>query len=241
MDESESQSLEIDTRLLKKLDHDEIKEVYQVFKDLNDEASKEVIKKAAQASPLPPPIEKAKLGHRIWTYFYEKMIFRIPLVIWLFQSGFLRKQFPLEVSIPDGLDFANTPGFLRKILLSESNEYLVLGGIIYVMGFVCIWLAWRVWIAYLESKRNKNHSGSTLLRRKLGVIVVNKKGEAVGWLRAFFRGLFRVPVFSMIMIISMEFSAHERGLHDKIFGTYVLRINQDVTTQEIAHFIRENY
>ena len=240
----EKQSLEINSKLLEKLHHDDIKEVYQIFNDLDNEASKEIVAQAMKKVEA-PPIEIARIGHRIWTYFYEKTILRIALLIWFFQLNLLKKILPFEIPFPSNFDVEQVPRFLRKILFSqpgaETITHVMMGSLVFLFGFVVIWVSWRIWLAYLESKRNKNHSGSTLLRRNLGIIVVNRKGESIGILRALLRGLFRIPVFSMFMIMSMEYSDYERGLHDKLFKTYVLRINQDVSPSEIAFFIKNNY
>ncbi len=240
----EKKSLGLDYKLLEKLNHDDIKEVYQVFVDVDDETSKEFVAKAMKKI-RPPPIEIARVGHRIWTYFYEKTILRIALLLWFFQLSFLKKILPFQLPIPFGFDLEQMPIFLKKILLSEpgaeSPTHIVVGGLLFFVGFILIWAAWRFWLAYLESRWNKYYSGSTLLRRKFGIIVVNKEGGSIGILRTFLRGFFRIPVLSMFMIISMEYSDYERGLHDRLFGTYVLRVNQDVDSQEIALFIKNNY
>ena len=240
IDNFENQTLKIDFQSLKKLDHDDIKEVYQIFNDIDDEDSKAIVKKAMGVIK-PPDIEIGKISHRIWTYFYEKFILRIAFFIWFLQLDFLKNIFPFKIPFPPDLDASNIPSILKKVLLSNSGSHLILGGIIFLLGFICLWIIWKTWLAYLESQHNKNYSGSTFLRRKLGLIVVDKKGETIGWLRVFLRGLFRIPIVSMIMIISMESSDKQRGLHDKIFGTYVLRLHKDLTSQEIAFFITQNY
>ena len=243
-DNFEQKSSSLSSKLLEKLNHDDIKEVYQTFIDLDDEASKEIVAQSIKKIKT-PPIEIARIGHRIWTYFYEKTILRIALLLWFFQSNLLKKILPFEIPILFNLDLEQMPSFFRKILLSEpgaeSPTHIVAGGLFFFVGFIVIWITWKFWLAYLESKWNKNYSGSTLLRRNLGIIVVDKQGEPIGIIKTFLRGFFRMPIVSMLIIISMEYSAYERGLHDKLFGTYVLRINQDVDPQQIALFITNNY
>ncbi len=240
IDKFENQNLKIDLKVLKKLDYDDIQEIYQIFNDIDDEDSKAIVRKAMETIK-PPDIEIAKISHRIWTYFYEKLILRIAFFIWFLQLNFLKNIFSFEISFSPNFDTSNIPSIFKKVLFSNSGSHLILGGIIFLLGFICLWVIWKIWLAYLESRYNKNHSGSTFLRRKVGLIVVDKKGETIGWLRVFLRGLFRIPIVSMIMIISMELSDKQRGLHDKVFGTYVLRLHKDLTSQEIAFFITQNY
>ena len=239
VESAESKGLRVDIQHLKNLDKDELKEVYQVLSEVNHEESQEIVAKIIQETKA-PPIEKAKIGHRVWTYFYDKAIFRVGLVIWFLFFNPLKAAFDQKIPLPEDMETAKFPPFLKP-LFTEQGDAIFLGSVIFIAVLLGLWISWRLWTAFMESKRNHHHPGSTFCRRNLRIVLVDRRGQPIGWLRTFLRGLFRLPIVSMITLATMEFSSNNRGIHDKIFGTYALRINEDVLPVEIASFIQSNY
>ena len=231
---------------LEKLNYDELIEVYQTFADIDEEEPKKVVLSSLQAIPR-PSVEKATLGHRIWSYFYEKVPIRLFILFWFFLAIKLKTliSYRLLIVDPDSLQQIPPPlvNFLPPLVnfLFLEDKSITLGIIIALILLLTVWISWRIWIAWLESNANFIHPGSTYFRQHLGLIVVNKKGKPLNPIFAFLRGLFRIFPLSLISVLSMEFSKSGRGIHDLLFGTYVLRIYKDLGQEEIAHFIQENF
>ena len=224
---------------LKKLNYDELKEVYQTFDDIDEETSKSIVLSILQMTQK-PSIEKAKLGHRIWSYFYEKIPIRLFILLWFFLAAKLKTLISYWLFTVDPDSLSQIPSLLVNFIFLESKA-LSLGMLIAIALLFAVWIFWRLWVAWSESNANFKHPGSTHFRQNLGLIVVNKRGKPINPLFSFLRGLFRVFPLSLISVISMEFSRSGRGIHDLLFNTYVLRIYRDLSHEEIAYFIRENY
>ena len=224
---------------LKNLNYDELKEVYQSFSDIDDEEAKSLIVRALDMVKK-PSIEKARLGHRIWSYFYEKIPIRLFLLFWLFLASKLKNLIPDWMIVVDPDSISQMPPPLANFIFIE-NTAISLGMLMAMVILVLVWISWRIWVAWLESNKNSGHPGSTYFRHNIGIVVVNKKGRAINPLFSFLRGLFRIFPLSLLSVVSMEVARSGRAIHDRLFHTYVLRIYRDVDQEEIAHFIKENY
>ncbi len=236
----ETTSSKVNIEQFKKLDHDELKEIYQLFSDIREEETLKKIEDIYKDVYI-PAIEKAKLGHRIWSYFYEKYPIRIIIILWLILGTSLKKLIPFEIKLPVTADFSKMPTGLRDFLFSADSTAIPLGMILYILVPILILIGWRIFLSFLESNRNSRFSGSFFTRSKLGIAVVDKYGKPLPWGKSFLRGLFRIFPISFITVALTECAKNNRGPHDKLFGSYVLRLNEDVNKDQIEIFIKQNY
>ena len=121
---------------------------------------------------------------------------------------------------------------IKKLYPDISSEDL---GKSMAASYVFLKTIWRVILAKKEA------SGSSFMRKKIGIVVVNKSGKPLGTVQNFFRGLFRAFPFNLFTIAHMEYTKSDRGIHDKIFGSYVLRLNEHVDEFQISAFIKNNF
>ncbi|MDH5720608.1 MAG: RDD family protein [Spirochaetia bacterium] len=108
-------------------------------------------------------------------------------------------------------------------------------GVILFAAYLMLKTIWRIILAKQES------SGSTFMRKRIGIVVVNKNGRPLGIVQNFLRGFFRAFPLNLFTVALMEFTKNDRGIHDFLFGSYVLRINEEVDELQIASFIKQNY
>ncbi|MCP4133355.1 MAG: MMPL family transporter [bacterium] len=157
-------------------------------------------------------VQKASIGLRVWTYFYDKFILRIFIAIWLVLFSFLF-----------------LPEFSGNIRFNPHGEGLVISGtrvsggewLIFFAGIFILSILWRLVMAFLESRY---HSPS---RRALGIIVVDNNGNRIGFLKSFVRSLFKIFPLGIITLISMELNPDGKGIHDRIMGTEVIQPVQE--------------
>lgn len=205
---------------LDRLTHDELLQILDILPE-ESEAFDRV--KEFFDSKQKPSIETATIGHRIWSYFYDKMILRIILIIWLALGFFVFSEiWPEEQMI-------------------SAQQKISRGMLMTLAVLPVIVISWRLFIAFRESARSST-PGSTPARRHLGLRVVDRSGRPLSLTRSFLRGIFRWVPLSFITLFSIERSAEKRGMHDRLFGSYVLRINRsDVNQADISAFIRDNF
>ncbi|MDH5716697.1 MAG: RDD family protein [Spirochaetia bacterium] len=215
MKEAEEAEEHFQAEHLQNLDKDELKEILFMLENTDKEKEYEIVKNFYDKKKS-PAIEKAKLGHRVWSYYYDNWIFRS--IFFLTAPAIF---FTVKKLTPD---------------ITTKNTVIAIAGY-----YVLLKLIWRLILAVKESSLSKKSAGSTFIRKKTGIVVLNKNGKPVNTLISFLRGLFRAFPFNLVCLIFMEISKNDRGLHDRIFGTYVLRLNEEVTEEEAASFIKSNY
>lgn len=214
----EAGEIEPDEAYLKKLHWDELIEIKDLLDPEKEENLYQKVEKALY-NYLEPKIEIAQIGERVWSFFYEKYFLRILLFLWAFLAYFI---------------------YQKNVLLTEKMGTKAYWIIFAIGAFILIFIG-RIYLAYAESRKNNTLSGSKI-RQKLGIVVVQKNGYPPSFLKSFARGLFKSFPLIFLTLLSLELDKKNRGIHDRLFGTYVLRINdKNVTRKEIADFIEKNF
>ncbi|MCS6983572.1 MAG: RDD family protein [Leptospiraceae bacterium] len=205
-----------DETYLQKLHLDELLEI----KDLVNPEREAELAKRIESTILryeEPRIEIARLDERIWSYFYEKYLLRFLFLIW------------------GGLVFLLVPN------KTEPEEGMPMALKVFLLGALVLIIAFRLSLAIFESQKKASIPASPL-RRKLGIAVFMQDGNPPGFFRALLRGFFKSFPLMFLTVLTMELSPNNRGIHDKLFGTYVLRINNpNVSRAEIREFIKTKY
>ncbi len=197
-----------------RLKSDDLLELLNII-DSDKDAEKYEILREAWFALEHSPIDRAPMEIRIWTHFYERYLLRLGIIVW----GVIAMVF-LKGFFQGDLSSAQRPAFAAGALL--------------------LWALWHVWMAFLESRTSRG--GSSFLRRSMNIRVVTKDGRPPSFLKSLLRSFFKGFPINLFVTVTMEHSSQVRGIHDKIFGTYVVRVNDEsVTENDIARFIRENY
>jgi len=183
--------------------------------DSDKDAEKYEILREAWFALEHPPIVRAPMEIRIWTHFYERYLLRLGMIVWAVIAMVLLK------------------GYFQGDLSSAQRPALAAGALL-------LWALWHVWMAFLESSPSRG--GSSFLRRSMNIRVVTKDGKPLSFWKSFLRSFFKGFPINLFVTVTMEHSSQERGIHDKIFGTYVVRVrDESISENDIARFIRENY
>ena len=216
---------ELNLNEVKKMNYEELFELIHFFEIDNDMKTVEILKPYLEKLHT-PPIAVASLEDRIWSYFYEKYIIRIILVLWGIIGYNLKEKifswFSLESEV-----FMNGK--------EVSTIALILGA-----GAAVIILIWRLYAAYMESTLNVKKRHALMFRRSIRILVINEDGSIPGMAKSFFRAFFRAFPFSFLTILTMQNTKNGRGIHDKIFKTIVLKMHPEVTDQEVLDYIKFN-
>lgn len=208
---------------LDRLHPDELHEILDFIDEDEEKEKYDTIKEVLKEKVI-EPIEKARIDERVWSYFYDKYIIRLVLFVWVALGLTVLKSF-----------------FSKKIPLGHVNT-MNENVFVTIIGAVFIIILWRILYAFMESKPAKKAEGSTLVRKKLGLRLVTKNGTAPSFFRCFLRGLFKAFPFGFFTLLTIELSNSNRGVHDILFGTYVVRINSPkVTSADISEFIKKSY
>lgn len=224
---------------IKDMDHQELTELLQ-FYELEDDIERykkahPFLKKTKEAR-----IEAAPIPLRLWSYFYDKYLWRLSAGGWLILwSAAINSWLDRKLTGPwldDALENMRDP--MMKSWLEEGLpvSHLILG-----TGLFLLWVGFRLFHSYTESNTNTRWGGSSVYRSRIRIVVVNSAGERLGFFRAFLRSIFRLFPLFILTTFSMQLSKNWRGLHDKIFGAYVLKVADDVTQVEMQEFIRSHY
>jgi len=216
---------ELNLNEVKKMNYTELFELIHYF-EVEDDFDTVNILKPYLDKLKSIPIQLASLEDRIWSYFYEKYILRIVLVLWGIIGYNLKDKFLSWFSLDENIQ-----------MNGESVPAIAL--IIGVVAVIII-LAWRIYTAFMESNLNVKKRHALRFRRSMRILVVNKDATIPGIFKSFFRGLFRAFPFSFITILTMQTTKSGRGMHDLLFNTIVLKLEPDVTDQEIKDFINFN-
>jgi len=221
---------------IKKMNFRQVTEIIHFFNLENNE------KKIKELTPYldkltEPAIEFAPMDLRVWTYFYEKYLLRLVLGAWAF----------INLVIVQGVfkkleKFDSYLVWQENVLMNmhpEMPELLTtFMSIPLIGGLFALIAGWRLLIAFQESKSNIKGKHAPRVRRKVRIVIVNKDGTIPGMGKTFLRGLFKLFPFVFLTLLSMQFNRTGRGVHDMIFGTYILRVAPDVTDREIQDFMR---
>lgn len=215
----------MDRKILEQYNYDELKEIIQYIDEIdNKELYDQVIETIRQKVPL--RIRKASLGHRIWSFYYERYLLRILYLIWAGIAFFMIKP--------------NMSGYLI-VGPNEIPRWII----IMVIGALVLFNGWHAVMAFLESRLNHFFNKTTYFRRNLRIYVVNEDGGRISLLKSLLRSVFKTLLLGPISILYSEFDSNGRGLHDRLLNTYVLRITSpddvDDMKDEIAVFIETNY
>ncbi len=215
----------LDKEHLASYNYDELKEIVQYVDPIDNPKVYQLVIETLRER-VPRRIRIATIGHRIWSFYYERYLARVLYVGWFLVSFLMIKP--------------SMPG----VWILGSKEYdqwfmIFLGGLFLLFNL------WHTLMAFLESNRNKFFHKTTYFRRNLGIYVVDRNGKRIKIARSILRSIFKTILLGPIMILSMEYDKTNRGIHDKLLGTYVLRITTkddiDSMSGEIAAFIAENY
>ena len=221
---------------IEKLTEGDVKLLYQRFVDTKEEEAAAYIEGIYKKIDI-PKITFPPLGYRIWTYFYEKSVIRVILLIWFFTRELWQKFLNIKYPLPLEIVYLNLPEVLTKALFADAGTKIALGTMVYMAGFFILIFLWRLYIAYHESSLNTKSSGMSPMRKTVRIMIVNRYGRPVNFALVFLRGLFRMQLIAIIQILLLELSGGQRLLHDIVFQTYVVQLNADVTEEEIAEFI----
>ncbi len=214
----EEGTAEVDVSHLKNLHRDELLEIRDFVDEEKEPALYAAVNEAIRLH-VQPRIQIARIDERVWSYFYDKYILRVLLALWVAVVFFV-----IGPLLPQTAD-------IRNLAIPVA-----VGGALFFIVF------WRVLLAKMEAGQPSGNAGSSPVRRKLGIRVVMADGSPPGLLRSFARGMLKAFPLYFITLVTMEIARNNRGLHDRLFGTYVVRINaRDVTRSELAAFIRENF
>lgn len=221
---------------IKKMNYRQLKELALFYELEGDIERFEIVNKRLE-KVKEPEIEFASAGVRIWSYYYEKNIFRLSLLAWVLLWSATLKQW-LEFKIQwKGYDM-----FLENIRWYKMREYLAdgvpLSIVILILGIIALWLAWRYLTAHLESEKNRVWGHSTLFRRKIRLIIVDERGEFLPVGKLILRGMMKMFPFYLFSLLHMQY--HGRGFHDIVMGTYVLKIDGDPDPKKIKEFVRSS-
>ncbi len=226
----------IDMTKFDNLSSEEIKFAYYTFLDIGEHKKAEYFKDLYIKMKI-PAIEIPSIGYRIWSYFYEKNFLRLGLIAWALTLNGLQILFTYAIPLPGTLKYMLWPDLIKNNLLVMNGMAVPLGSLIYILGFFVIIILWHAYIAYHESMLNIKHPGMSPLRKKLGIMVVDKNGRPLDFAHAFFRGFFRFYPLALIQVVIFEIAQKPCLLHDILFSTYVIKINQEVTPDEIRAFL----
>ena len=216
----EKKSEFFDLEKIKELPCYELKQVLNFLDPLHDEEKYQTFLKIYEEKEE-PLVQKARLGLRVWSFFYEKLIIRIISLAWVFFA------------------FVNIKKGLNELALNEAEISQQVFTMIVFMGLFVLNLSWRAFVAMYESK--KKNFGSMFFRRHLSIRVVGKDGAPISFFRAFLRGLFRLFPLSLFTLMTMEASKDLRGVHDKLFKTYVLQVGEKASQEDIAQYLEQNF
>ncbi len=242
MDMDESEILEsysnksfIHQEELKKMNYRQLKEL-MLFYELEGDVERFEIARKFLAKKKEDPIEFAPIGLRIWSYYYEKNLFRLAVGAWvLFWVMFIKPFLTYKMK------WEQYDHFLTNVKSASAAKYLAngipLAGVLLVLGILLLWAGWRLWMAYLESSKNKSWGHSTFYRRKIRLIIVDSHGEFLPMKRLLLRGAMKMFPFYAFSLVYMQF--HGRGFHDILSDTYVLKVTGDPDPVKIRQFIAE--
>ena len=172
----EEDALLFDLEKVKELSRYELKQILSFLDPLHDEEKYQAFLKIYEEKEE-PLVQKARLGLRVWSFFYEKLIIRIISLAWVFFA------------------FGNIKEGLNELALNEAEISQQVFTMIVFMGLLVLNFSWRAFVAMYESK--KKNFGSMFFRRHLSIRVVGKDGAPISFFRAFLRGLFRLFPLSM--------------------------------------------
>ncbi|GEM_PF-2004278 len=215
----------LDKEHLASYNYDELKEIVQYVDPIDNPKIYQLAIETIRER-VPRRIRIATIGHRIWSFYYERYLARIFYVGWFLVSYLI-----LKPSLPGVWILGN----------KEYDKWFM----VFLGGLFLLFNLWHVLMAFLESNRNIFFHKTTYFRRNLGIYVVDRNGKRIGIIKSILRSIFKTILIGPIMILSMEYDTKGRGIHDKLLGTYVLRITSrddiDSMSGEIAAFISENY
>jgi len=183
-------------------------------------------------------IEKPPFAIRIWSSFYEKYTLRaglgFALVLWLiFIKG----------NVPDAIDLAAISGehFGGAVNVKGFGE-LPLSKIILFIFLFAVEVLWRFNKALTDTGQ-KNLIPFTKFRDSVRILVVKRDGRRASFASYIIRDLFKTFPLMFITAATMMLFKDQRGIHDRIFGTYVLKADPeaDLSEREIADFIEREY
>lgn len=215
----------LDETRLSEFNYDELKEIVQFVDEVDNSQLYEKIIQTIR-NKTPKKIRIANIGHRIWSYYYERYLLRIVYLTWIALAYFFIKP--------------SISGFY----IIGSNE-IPKWSIVTIAGLLILFNIWHAVMAFLESKWNRFFNKTTYFRRNLGIYVFNEDGSRISFTKSVLRSIFKTILLGPLSIVFMEFHPQNRSLHDKILNTYVLRItsSEDIDTMqdEIDVFIKTNY
>ncbi|MES0490968.1 MAG: hypothetical protein ABUK01_13305 [Leptospirales bacterium] len=230
----EESNLHIDE--IKKMNFRQVSEIIHFFKlENNQEKIKELTPYLEKLTE--PAIEFAPTDLRVWTYFYEKYMLRALLAGWAFLTLAVVQGIIKKIGIFDSY-ITWQENFLMEMNPEIPEALTTFMSIPLIGGLLAIMVGWRILIAYQESNLNTKGKHAPRIRRRVRIIIVNKDGTIPGIGKTFLRGLFKLFPFVFLTLLSMQFSKSGRGIHDKIFNTYILRVLPEVTDREIEDFMR---
>jgi uncharacterized RDD family membrane protein YckC len=202
--------------LLEKLDHNELEKMLIFLTEDRDPDQITMIQKELKDRKR-PRVQLATVGERVWSYFYDKIILRILLLLWVILSFQLIK-----------------PVFPGAIQLTPAQS-IPQFNIVFMLGLVSVIISWRLWLSYKESSLSGE---GALSRKKLGIKVVQSDGQSPNLGKSILRGCFKTFPIQFFTLLTMEGAKHNRAIHDRIAGTYVVRLGaSDVSKDEISSYL----
>ena len=233
-DALEGSGMKIDLEGIAKLTIDEVKEILLVLKDLNkEEEYKQVYGIYVKKKEIPIQVES--LGHRIWSIFYDKWICRIYIIILGVISSFLMPFWNSFLKQGISLKDMESVDSIPKFLMASSN-HISLGGVIFIVTIILT----KIIFTYVVLPLKESKTGSTFIRSNMSMKVVQSDGNVPSFVILFLRNIFRHLPFSLFNIIMMEFRNDDRGFHDVLFDTYVVRLHKKMSCSQIKLFL-DNY
>lgn len=204
------------SELLSKLDHNELEKMLIFLTEDRDSEQISMIQQELNSRSR-PRVQLATIGERVWSYFYDKLILRGLLVLWVILSfQAIKPAFP---------------GVIQVTPAQSIPEF----NVVFMLGILTIILSWRVWLSFKESKHSSEGAFS---RKKLGIRVVQRNGQSPGLGKSLLRGFFKTFPIQFITLLTMEGAKHNRAIHDRIAGTYVVRLGaSDVSVDEISAYL----
>jgi uncharacterized RDD family membrane protein YckC len=204
------------SELLSKLDHNELEKMLIFLTEDRDSEQISLIQKELSARRR-PRVQLATIGERVWSYFYDKLILRALLVLWVVLSFRVVK-----------------PAFPGKIQVTPAQSIPEFN-IIFLVGILSVIVSWRIWLSVKESKLSGEGAFS---RKKLGIKIVQRNGHSPGLGKSILRGLFKTFPIQFITLLTMEGAKHNRAIHDRLADTYVIRLGApDVSVDEITAYL----
>jgi len=144
---------------------------------------------------------------------------------------------PLDWRISAPTPYTPTIATLRRRLAAFLIDGLVCsqGGAVLLFGFTLLaeragvpvsenvagWMLLLGPLAYFTSCESL--FGATLAKRILGIRVVDRAGDPIGWFAVVVRNLLRITDFSPLSILLASLSPERRKLGDRVAGTIVIR------------------